>query len=172
MRIFIITLISLFQLSFINAQDAKFTVEVSSDSILMGNYFEVTFSIENGKGQNFQAPDFQDFLIVGGPNQSSSFSMVNGVTTQSMRYTYYLEPKEAGLLYIEPANVELDGVIIETEPIAIKVASNPEGIIQSPNKQKNRTFDNFDSFFDQPFFQERERRAPSKPKKKRKIIWI
>jgi len=74
MRILIITLVSLFGLSAVDAQDVKFTVAVSTDSILIGNYFEVTFSIENGDAKNFEAPAFQDFSIVGGPNQSSSLN--------------------------------------------------------------------------------------------------
>jgi len=166
MRTLFIIFISLTSIISIKAQEVKFTVEVSSDSILMGNYFTVTFNIENGKAQHFDAPNFQGFSITSGPNQSSSFSMYNGVTSQSMSYTYYLEPLEEGEFFIEPANIEVDGQILETAPIKIKVAPNPEGIIQRPNQQKNRTFD---SFFDQPLFPKKDK---AKPKKKRKIYRI
>ena len=166
MRFFIITLIILIGANMLQAQDAKFTVKVSADSILIGNYFEVTFSIENGNAENFEPPSFQGFSVVGGPNQSSSFSMVNGVTTQSKSYSYYVEPQEEGLFFIEPASVEIDGHILETEPVEIKVMPNPDGIIQSPNRQKSRTFD---SFFDRPWFPEKEK---AKPKKKRKVYRI
>lgn len=184
MRILFITVLSLIGLCSVKAQEAKFTVEVSADSILMGNYFQVTFSIENGNAKNFEAPNFQGFAIVGGPNQSSSISIVNGVSSQSMSYTYYLEPQEEGLFYIEPANVEIDGLILETLPIAIKVAPNPEGIIQNPSQQKNRTFDSFFDFpspfgqefkfpFDQEFqFPSEPKKETKPPKKKRKIYKI
>ena len=165
MRIFIITLFSLLGVHSLQAQDAKFTVNVSADSILLGNYIAVTFSIENGNAQNFEAPAFQGFAIIGGPNQSSSYSMFNGVTTQSMSYTYYVEPQEEGVFFIEPANVAIDGEILETAPIKIKVAPNPDGIIQNPNRQKSSTFD---SFFDLPLFPKNEKEK-TKPKKKRKI---
>lgn len=166
MRIFIFALLSIFAIKQLQAQDIKFTVKVSSDSILMGNYLEVTFSVENGNAENFDPPAFQGFEVIGGPNHSSSFSMINGKTTQSMSYSFFIEPKEEGVFYIEPASVAIDGKIIETEPVTIKVAPNPNGIIQTPEKQKSRTFD---SFFDLPLFPEKEITAP---KKKRKIYRI
>lgn len=167
MRILFIALISILGLYSTNAQDVKFTVEVSTDSILFGNYLQVSFSIENGNAKNFVAPDFQGFNIVGGPNQSSSMSMINGVTSQSMSYSYYLEPQEEGQLFIEPANVEIDGNILETEPVEIKIVPNPEGIIQKPNRQRSQSFD---SFFGNPFLPKQEQKK--KPKKKRKIYKI
>lgn len=158
-----------------NAQDAKFTIEVSTDSVLMGNYFQVSFKIENGAASNFTAPDFQGFSIVGGPNQSSTYSMVNGVSSQSMSYSYYLQPTEEGQFFIEPASIEIDGEIFETNPIEIKVAPNPDGIIQQPNKKEYHIFDSFspfDSFFDQqPTFPKQEPKK-KKTKKKRKTVKI
>ncbi len=169
MRILLISLFSLLGLSTITAQDAEFSVTVSADSILIGNYFQVTFSIENGDAKNFEPPSFQGFAIVGGPNQSSSFSMMNGTTTQSLSYSYYLAPKEEGQFFIEPANVEIGGKIFETEPLEIKVAPNPEGIIQNPQRQQR----SFDSFFDFPApFNKEEKKKKTKPKKKRKTYRI
>jgi hypothetical protein len=158
-------------------QEATFTVKVNTDSVLIGNYIAVTFSIQNGKTDNFVAPTFSDFNIVGGPSQSSSISIINGVSTQSMSYTYYLEPKEEGIFYIEPSSVEIDGEFLETAPVEIKVFPNPEGIIQSPEQQKSRTFDSLfdDPFFSHPFFERTDPQKPkakAKPKKKRKYYKI
>lgn len=137
---------------------AQFSVTVSSDSILMGNHFVVTFSLENAQTNSFSPPTFEGFDIIGGPNQSSSFSMINGVTSQSQSYAYYLLPKEEGLFYIPPANVEVDGAVLETEPVEIKVFPNPEGIIQKPQRPSRR------DFFSNPIEPQ-----PKKPKKKRRI---
>lgn len=176
MRALIFILCTFFSLS-ITAQEAKFNVDVSRDSVLLGNYITVTFSVENGKVDDFSAPNFADFNVVGGPSTSSSISIVNGVSSQSMSYTYYIEPKEEGIFYIEPASVEIDGKFLETPPLAIKVAPNPEGIIQSPEQQKSRTFDSIfeDPFFHNPFFDRTEPRQPKKKakgKKKRKYYKI
>ena len=121
-------------------KETSFTVEVSTDSILMGNTFEVSFSVENGQGVDFQLPEFANFHVVGGPNQSSSYSMVNGDVTQSMSYSFYLEPKEIGNYYIEPAGIEIDGKYYETQPIEVIVVPNPDGIKQPQKREGGADF--------------------------------
>ncbi len=166
---------------------AKFTVTVSTDSILMDNYFEVKFVLENANGQNFEAPDFSDhFNVVTGPNFSTSMSMVNGNISQSMTITYYLEPKEVGMFYILPASVNTDDKVLETAPLEVMVVPNPDGIKQMPPRGK---MDNFQFNFGDPFgfdfsFPElkempqfsnpspREEAPKELPKKKRKTIRI
>ncbi len=134
--------------------EPQFSIEVSNTEVLLGNYIEVTFTLKNAKGQKFEAPNFKNFDIVGGPNQSSSFSMTNGETTQSISYTYYLQPKSIGNFYLEPAFIEADGMTLETQPIEILVLDNPDGIIQKPNRKTPNHFDIFDSapndFFNSP----------------------
>ena len=148
------------------AQDAKFTISINVDSVLLGNHFEVKFTLENTSGSNFQAPSFEGFNVVGGPNQASSFSMMNGATTQSVTYSYYLEPVDIGNFYIDPANVETEEGILETAPLEVIVLPNPDGIKQTP-KRERRHFDFFD--FSYPKGQEEKKQ---KPKKKRKIYRI
>ena len=158
---------------FMLAQEAKFEVEVSEDSILFGNYFKVKFSLENAKAVNFTAPEFEGFKVVSGPNMTSSFSMINGQVSQSMSYTYYLEPLEVGNYYIAPASVELEDGFLETMPLPILVIPNPEGIIQQPEAEESKD-DFFKRFefprqFEQPLPPAEE---PRPKKKKRKIIKI
>lgn len=147
--------------------EVKFTVEVNTDSILLGNHFEVSFTLENGKGTDFRAPQFEGFNIVGGPNQSSSFSMVNGDVTQSQSYSFYLEPKDIGNYYIEPASIEVDGQIIETAPVEIIAVPNPDGIKQTPksNRKNESLFREFDFGFPTP---PEPPTPPAMKKKKRK----
>ncbi|MEO1260002.1 MAG: BatD family protein [Bacteroidota bacterium] len=126
---------SLFFLGITYGQEkpVKFTVEVSTDSILMDNYFQVRFTVENADGHNFEAPDFsENFTVVSGPNYSSSVSTMNGRSTQSMAITYYLQPLDIGAYYIQPASVQANGEIMETNPIEVFVHPNPDGIKQSP----------------------------------------
>ncbi len=113
-------------------QNANFRMEVSSDSILLGNYFEVNFILENVSGSQFEPPSFNGFRVIGGPNQSSSFSMVNGKVSQSMSYSYYLEPEDIGMYYIDPASVNVGDQILETRPKKITVLVNPDEIYQPP----------------------------------------
>ncbi|MEZ5040757.1 MAG: BatD family protein [Saprospiraceae bacterium] len=131
----------------LSQENTKFTVKVSMDSILFGNYFQVVFSLENAKGEDFQAPPFEEFNVISGPNFSSSFSMINGDVTQSVSYTFYLEPKEIGNYYIEPASIKVEEGTLATDPIEIMVVPNPEGIKQTPPTQ-NRMNDLWQGFGD------------------------
>lgn len=175
--------------AFSQERPAKFTVSVSTDSILMDNYFEVKFTLENANGKNFEAPNFDEhFNVVSGPNFSTSMSMMNGDVTQSMTITYYLEPREIGSYYILPASVEVNEKILETAPLEVLIVPNPDGIKQSPKKNGNMESFQF-NFGGSPFdfsFPELEeapqfyRDAPrdepptpvEQPKKKRKTTRI
>ncbi len=181
----------LFAMAFLvaaTAQDkpVKFTVQVSTDSILMGNYFEVKFTLENANGQNFEAPDFNDhFKVVSGPNFSTSMSMVNGDMTQSMTITYYLEPRDIGSFYILPASVVASGETLETAPLEVLVVPNPDGIKQNqPRRMDSFQFNwgdmpnmNFDFSFPDfrnmmPPMPPAEEAPKEAPKKKKKTIRI
>lgn len=171
-------------------EDAKLTVKVSSDSVLLGNYMEVKFIIENTAVNNFEPPKFAGFTIVSGPNQSSSMMINNGAVTQSIAYSYYVEPIEVGNYFIEPAFAETEDGILESIPVEILVVDNPDGIIQNPRQQQQNNLFQFDSkdffggdnffggsdffndFFDRnknPLLQDERMDKKIKPKKKRKV---
>ena len=124
--------LALLSLSMLHAQqnEVRFTVEVSTDSLLMGNALQVRFILENGQGQDFQAPYFNGFSVVSGPNYASSMSIVNGRTTQRLTYTFHLVPEDIGNYYIEPASIKVGGQYLETAPIEVIVFPNPDGIQQ------------------------------------------
>lgn len=158
-------------------KEVNFSVKVSTDSVLLGNYIEVKFILENANISDFSPPEFEGFKLVSGPNQSSNFSMVNGKVTQSTAYTYYLEPDDIGNYFIQPASVDTGERILETMPVEIMVYPNPDGIIQN-QKQPNRDdffgnfFDRQDDFFNRRndlFSQPRIKKDTLKPKKKRKV---
>lgn len=130
----------------------RFTVEVSSDSVLMENYFTVSFTLENAEGMNFLPPAFDDFEVVSGPNTSSSMSFINGAMSQKITYTFYLRPREIGNYYIQPASIESNEGLLETLPREVIVLPNPDGIIQQP-KPRSESFNfNMDGFNLSPFF--------------------
>lgn len=138
-------------------EDIRFTVAVSTDSVLLGNPFQVQFTIENTSVRNFSAPIFDPKLsVVSGPNQSTSLTMINGQTQQKVTYSYVLDPVEVGIYYIDPATVDTDLGFLETNPIQILVVENPEGIQQSrqmPLGNQQLGFDHPDPGFGNDFFQ-------------------
>ncbi|MFK7806799.1 MAG: BatD family protein [Saprospiraceae bacterium] len=147
---------SIFMLS---GQEAKFTAKVNMDSVLLGNAIEVTFKVENLSNAKIEAPAFEGFNVVSGPSYSTSMQVINGDMTQSASNTYWLEPKDVGQFYIMPAQVESGNTLLETQPIEINVYHNPDGIVQTPKKEK---------IADDFWFQWPDRSAKPEPKKKTK----
>jgi hypothetical protein len=75
--------------------------------------------------------------------------------TSSLQYTFYLEPRDIGEYYIEPASVAVGEDILETAPLLIQVFPNPEGLVQPPAPRQPAlpnfwNDDFFRDFFDQP----------------------
>ncbi len=129
--IFIAIISSVALLTTISAQDIVFKQELTQDTILWGNIIQLRYSVENVAG-DFEAPSFEGFHVVSGPNVSSSFSMINGRVSQSASYTYYLRPISEGIHQIDAAYLKNGDSSWSTSPIEIVVLPNPEGIIESP----------------------------------------
>ncbi|OCX53230.1 hypothetical protein BEL04_02680 [Mucilaginibacter sp. PPCGB 2223] len=102
------------------AQDLKLTASVNRSTVGTGEAFEVTFSI-NGNMEKFSPPDMNGFQVVGGPNQSSNMSMINGATTMSMSLSYDLVGTKEGTFTIGPATTVVNGKQYRSNPITIKV---------------------------------------------------
>lgn len=142
----------------------SFTVNVSSDSVLLGNKIKVTFVVENLEG-DFTASDFTDFIVHSGPNQSSQFSTINGHQTSKASYSFIIEPKSEGITYIPPAYLDQNGEVLETEAIRLDVYPNPDGIIVPI--EEDGIWQQFNFQFD-PFFFEQEQKPKSIEKEKKK----
>ena len=142
-----------------------FSVGTSSDSILIGNYIEVRFKMENLEG-NFEAPDFSDFMVLSGPNVNSSFQFLNGEASSSKTYSYFIQPKDIGEYYIGPGYLITGDKTYETSPVKINVYPNPENIISPPDQQKGI----FSFELPQPIQVPKEKSDKKKSKKKLKRI--
>lgn len=117
------------------SQDAKMLVEISSDTILIGNYIQLRYTIENAKG-NFEMPELEGMMIISGPNTSSSMSMINGKVSIKASYTVYLKPVDIGIHSIGPAYIETENGTLESQPISIVAIDNPDGHQQNSNRLK------------------------------------
>jgi hypothetical protein len=144
-------------ISRVHAQDLDFKVSVSNDTLLLGNYLEVKFEINNGNGK-FTAPDFAGWNVVSGPNSASSYSIINGEVNQRSSYTYYLEAPNEGEFIIDEAKLKTSEKEYKTPPVKIVVFGNPEGIRQHPKYKSEEKNVNPDM------------KIQDEPKKKRKVI--
>lgn len=102
----------------------EFNVSVNETTVADNERFQVSFvfsgkSINNLK--NFKAPSFSNFLLLSGPNQSTSIQIINGAQTASLTYSYILQPEKVGTYSIGKASIEQDGQIFETKPLKMQV---------------------------------------------------
>ncbi len=108
----------------------------SKSTVAVGEQFQVTFSL-NTNGRSFQGPDLRDFVVLSGPNQSTNMQFVNGNISQSISFSYYLQPKAVGNFKIGPASIEVEGKRIASNVIQIAVVKgNPQA--QGQGQQGSR----------------------------------
>ena len=95
-------------------------VEVSADTVAVGEVVEVTYTIENGDGK-FEAPDFGKLPVISGPSTSSSYIYQNGKMSSSQSYAYLLRPMEEGKLKIPEATYRDNSQTLKIESVEVVV---------------------------------------------------
>ncbi len=109
----------------------SFKANANRTTVGRNEQFTVEFKI-NSKGRDFQAPSFEGFRILGGPNTSYSSYMDNYGMRFNVSYSYVLQAREVGTYTIDPASIEVDGQTYRTQPLTITVeqssprASDPD----------------------------------------------
>jgi BatD DUF11 like domain len=128
-----------------------FTTNVSPGKIGRNQYTQVSYEIgDGGRIDAFEPPQFKDWVIVSGPNNSSYSSSVNGTVTRRTSISYYLQPKKTGKLTIEGARAKVDGKLMNSNSAIVEVLSkNVDDQVQQSNNS-----DPFSSFFDDPVFEQ------------------
>jgi BatD DUF11 like domain len=130
------------------AQKASFSIQVSSDTIGLDEVLTVTYSAENISNMKFSQPSFKGFVIVSGPNTSSSMTMVNGKVSQSAQYTYYLKAEKEGLATIPSVTVS-DMSSGEKKVMVVKSNGNKKKKNLEPPKTQHPFFDYFNNYPEQ-----------------------
>lgn len=131
------------------ADDISFTAKTNRNKLGTGETVQVTYTI-NSNANNFKAPAFNGFRVIGGPNQSSSFQWINGKTSQSLSISYVLLAEKEGTYTFKGATIEAGGKTYTSNELSIEVVKgNPQQQQQSQQKQ-NPVYDPFDPFGNQP----------------------
>ncbi len=105
------------------ADKVTFTME-APQVVELGEQFRLEFSL-NAKGQNLKLPNLTDFDVLMGPStsQSTQFQIINGVSSQSVSfsYLYVLRAKKEGRFTIAPGSVTVDGTEYKSNSQSIEV---------------------------------------------------
>ena len=121
-----------------NIISQSFTATASNTKVGDGEQFEVSYTYSGADINavaNFQAPNFKDFLVLSGPNQSSSMQIINGAVSGSRAFTYYLQPRAMGKFTIGSAAISVKGQTLKSAPLAIEVVKGSGN--QQAKKESN-----------------------------------
>lgn len=102
------------------AAQVTFETKVSKKKLGVNERLKVDFEMDRD-GDNFTAPSFAGFRVVGGPIQSMSHVWNNGQRSFSKTYTYFIQPTAEGTFTIKQAKVEIDGQTYKTLPVKVTV---------------------------------------------------
>lgn len=131
-RLFFLPLLWLSIMAF--GQQPVVKVEVSSDTISIGELVEVTYTIENGEGKLLM-PDISNLPVIRGPNTSSSFMYQNGKMSSNQSYSFTLMAMEAGTLVIPAATYQTGEEKLTINPVEVVVLATPD----APSSSKPAT---------------------------------
>jgi len=128
----------------LTAQEKSIAISSSNDTLLFGNYFELTITMHNIEAD--LPPLYLDhFTITSGPNISSQYQNINGAVTQSKSYTYFIEAEEEGVFTIPVIDIKTEDDLVSSNSLSIVVIANPEGIITTPPRKKQSFFFDWNS---------------------------
>ena len=128
-----------------------FTTTVSPNKIGKNQYAVVTYEIGGGaRIENFESPQFKDWTIASGPNNSSFSSITNGIVSRRTSISYYLKPNKTGKLTVDGARVQVDGKQMNSNSAIVEVMNKT--INQQAQQSNNNTQDPLSSLLDDPFF--------------------
>jgi len=105
---------------------------VSKNKLGVNQRFRIVFTVNKQGADNFKAPPFTNFKVVGGPSSSVNQSWINGKASYAQSYIYILEPKKEGEFLIAPAEIEYNNKIVKSNAVKITVVDAVE-IPKDPN---------------------------------------
>ena len=122
MKITLVFILLFLGFTHLASAQVTFEAEVSKKKLGVNERLRVDFEM-NKDGDNFNPPSFENFEVVGGPNQSISNSWINGERTYSKTYSYFLAPTKTGAFTIGQAEITIDENIYKTLPVEVEVTA-------------------------------------------------
>ncbi len=118
----------------------SFSASVDNTTVGLSDRFQVSFTFKGtdvNSLSGFSSPDFAGFMVLSGPNQSTSMQIINGSVSASLSYSFYLQPKNLGKYTIGSASIRYKGNPYKTDPITIQVEKGSSGSGTQQNTNQN-----------------------------------
>ena len=91
MRKLIFLLITLVAVTTQAWADGKVVFTASApDAVVVGDQFRLSYTVNTIKVRDFRVPSIKGFDVLMGPNRSQRMQSINGVTNNSITFTYIL----------------------------------------------------------------------------------
>ncbi len=127
----------------------QFVTSVSKNNLGINERLRIDFTM-NDDGDNFDPPAFDGFRIIGGPNQSVSYSWINGRKSYEKTYSYFLQPTKKGTFLIKGASVEINGQIYKSNSVKV--------IIGNAVQEERDPYDPYGG--NSPYYQQQRQQTP------------
>ncbi|MDR0793516.1 MAG: BatD family protein [Chitinophagaceae bacterium] len=144
-----ITLALVFVIVFCVQAQVSFVIQVSDNPIGRKDMVSVSYTLKNAQDMgNMLTPDFEGWRVVSGPQISQQSVSINGKNTNSISYTFLLQPQHSGTLTVPGISVVADGKTISCNPQKITVLTKDNVASQNKNTQQQQPTSIFDLFGD------------------------
>lgn len=123
MKHLLFSIIFLFSTSMVSAQNSvQFLAKTNVKEVAVGEVFQISFQTNINEIKDFRPPAFQNFKIVGGPNQSSQTTITNGRVASNVTLSYSIMAEKKGTFTIPPAQINIKNKWYKSNKLSIKVA--------------------------------------------------
>lgn len=117
--------------------------------VVQGNKFNISYTLRNAEGSNFNAPEVGGATKLYGPAVSSSYSSqwVNGVSSSSssQEYTMMYRAVKAGTYKVGSASVMVNGKKYTSRPFTIEILPPDHSASNTQRQQQSVQFDDADT---------------------------
>lgn len=107
---------------------AKFIATISPAIIGKNETAEFKLLVENAQqSATINAPVLKGFIVISGPYEESGMEEINGNIRKYIGYSYTLKPTAKGNFTIASTTAKVDGKILKSNPVSIKVTNATNG---------------------------------------------
>ncbi|HKJ31705.1 MAG TPA: BatD family protein, partial [Balneolales bacterium] len=122
------------------AQSVKVNGTISETEIYSGERVILKIEVSGKNFNNVSNPNLPQLnglqYLSKTPSTSTSYSIVNGVSSRSYSYSYYLQAEKPGKYTIPSVSVKVDGKTYHTKPIQISILNRNKAANNKSNKGK------------------------------------
>lgn len=119
--------------------DLKPSLSVNDNSITINDQIQLTITLENADNFPTIPLDPDGFSVISGPQQTSSFQMINGKTSSSKKLIYLIAPTKTGNLTIGPLKFKYKRKTYQTNKVTVRVSKTSA---TTQNQNSTATGDN------------------------------